>query len=84
MLAPQFSLRRLLAWVSFSALVCLIGAAAARGQLWAVAALVGLFGLSVVLMVHGLTYGLLRLLGTLRDRRSRNTTVDVGVKLAPP
>ncbi len=84
MLAPQFSLRRLLAWVSFSALVCLIGAAAARGQLWAIAVLVGLFGLAVVLAVHGVTYGLLKLLLNLRDRRPRRTDAAASAESAPP
>lgn len=71
MLAPQFSLRRLLAWVSISAFLCLIVAAAARAQLWAVACLIGLFGLCVVLLLHGATYGLLKFVGAARDRRLR-------------
>lgn len=68
MLAPQFSLRRLLAWVTLSAFVCLIGAAAARGQIWAVAFLVALFGFVVLLVVHSGAFLLLRLVGTVRDR----------------
>jgi hypothetical protein len=71
MLAPQFSLRRLLFWVSISALLCLVVAAAARGQLWAVASMIALFGLCVVLALHGLTYGMLKFIGAARDRRQR-------------
>ncbi len=84
MLAPQFSLRRLLIWVSFSALVCLIAAAAARGQLWAVSVLVGILGLFVILVVHGLSFGLLKLLGATRDRRLRGARVDTAVETTPP
>lgn len=71
MLAPQFSLRRLLAWVTLSAFVCLIGAAAARGQLWAAGISIGLAGLAVTLAVQGVAYGLIRLISLARDRRSR-------------
>jgi hypothetical protein len=71
MLAPQFSLRRLLIWVSISALLCLVLAAAARAQLWAVASLIGLLGLCVVLLLHGATYGLMKFIGAARDRRLR-------------
>ncbi len=71
MLAPQFSLRRLLAWVTVSAFLCLIVAAAARGQLWAAGVLVGLAGLVVVLAVHGLLFVGIRLVGKVRDRGVR-------------
>lgn len=69
MLAPQYSLRRLLAWVTVSAFVCLIAAAAARGQIWAVAFLVALFGFVVLLVVHSMAYLLLGLVSLVRDRR---------------
>ncbi len=84
MLAPQFSLRRLLIWVSFSALVCLIVAAAARGQLWAVSALIGLLGLAIVLVLHGLSFALLKMLGAARDRRLHGAGADTRVEAAPP
>ena len=73
MLAPQFSLRRLLAWVTASAFVCLIGAAAARGQLWAAGVLIALGGAVAVMLVHGATFGVVKLLGAAREsgRRSK-------------
>jgi hypothetical protein len=79
MLAPQFSLRRLLAWVSMSALLCLVVAAAARAQLWAVASLFGLFGFCLVILLHGATYGVLKMVGAARDRR-----LPARQKTAPP
>jgi hypothetical protein len=83
MLAPQFSLRRLLTWVSFSALVCLIAAAAARGQLWAVSVLIGLLGLIVIIAVHGVSYGLLKMAGAARDRRQRGAQEDTTSEATP-
>ena len=74
MLAPQFSLKRLLAWVTLSAFVCLIVAAAANGQMVAAAVLVALAGLVIMLAVHGLLYGLVKFLSLLRDGRRRRVT----------
>ncbi|MGD9721161.1 MAG: hypothetical protein AB7O59_03790 [Pirellulales bacterium] len=68
MLAPQFTLRRLLLWVAVSAVVCLIGAAAARGQLWAAGVLVALFGFVLILGIHAIAYGCLKLLAFVRNR----------------
>jgi hypothetical protein len=83
MLAPQFSLRRMLAWVSVSALVCLIGAAAARGQLWAVGVLIALAGFVLVLVVHGATFTLLRLISLGRDRRRHARQAAAAPKSMP-
>ena len=74
MLAPQFSLRRLLAWVTASAFVCLIVAAAVRGRMWAAGVVVALVGLVIIMMVHALTFEMITLLGRIRDgaRRRRD------------
>ena len=79
MLAPQFSLRRLLAWVTASAFVCLIVAAAARGRMWAAGVVVALAGLIVVMVVHALTFELIMLLGRIRDGgRKRRQRASAG------
>ena len=67
MLAPQFTLRRLLIWVAVAAVVCLIAGAGARGGLWAVAILVALAGLALALAVYAALYGAIRSLVLLRD-----------------
>jgi hypothetical protein len=68
MLAPQYSLRRLLAWVTLSAFVCLIVAAAARGQLWAAGLLVALAGFALTLAIHGATFAIIRVAAAARSR----------------
>jgi hypothetical protein len=79
MLAPQFSLRRLLLWVTFSAFLCLIAAAAARGQAWAVGVLVAVVGLVILLVVCAALYGVVKLMSGLLDRIQGSRG-----KLAPP
>ncbi len=69
MLAPQYSLRRLLAAVTLSAFVCLIVAAASWGKMWAVAVALALLGLLILLLVHGVLFVLVRVVGLLLDRR---------------
>jgi hypothetical protein len=69
MLAPQFSLRRLLALVTLSGFVCLIVAAALRGQMWAVAVVIALLGLAVTIFVHGVLFVVTRGIGAALDRR---------------
>jgi hypothetical protein len=68
MLAPQFSLRRLLAWVTASGFLCLIAAAAARGKLWAAGIVIAIIGMAVLLAVHAAMYGVVRAIVRLRDR----------------
>lgn len=56
MLAPQFSLRSILAAMVVCGFVSLIGAAALRGTPWAIAVLIGLAALVVILVVHGFMF----------------------------
>jgi hypothetical protein len=72
MLAPQYSLRRLLALVTLSALACLVLAAAIWGHLWAVAAAITMLGLVVTIAVHGLSFLLIRAIGLVIDRRKQS------------
>ena len=69
MLAPQYSLRKLLAAVAVSGVVCLIVAAANWGKLWAVAVALALFGLVILMLVHAVVFVLVWTLGTVIDRR---------------
>jgi hypothetical protein len=70
MLAPQYSLRRLLALVALSAVACLIVAAATRGHVWAAAVVIALFGLVVTMLVQGLLFIVARGVGMLLQRRA--------------
>jgi hypothetical protein len=72
MLAPQYSLRRLLALVTLSALACLVFAAAIWGHLWAAAAAIAMLGLVVTIAVHGLSFLLIRAIGFVIDRRKQS------------
>jgi hypothetical protein len=74
MLAPQYTLRRLLAIVTLSAFVCLVVAAAIQGHLWAAAVALALAGLAVMMMVYGLLFILVRGIGALLDRRKQLPT----------
>lgn len=69
MLAPQFTLKRLLAGVTVSAVICLVVAAAARGQMWAAALLLALSGVFVVLVVHGFLFLLIQAIARAFRRR---------------
>lgn len=71
MLAPQFTLRRLLGVVSACAVACCALGFAARGQLWAVAVAMALFGFVVMLGCYVLVYTVVRLLGAVIERRRR-------------
>lgn len=69
MLAPQYSLRRLLAVVTASAVVCLVVGAANWGQMWALAVAFALVGAVILMLVHGVLFVLVRGLGRIFDRR---------------
>ncbi|HET6880006.1 MAG TPA: hypothetical protein VFI31_07615 [Pirellulales bacterium] len=56
MLAPQFSLRSIMAAMVVCGFVSLIGAAALRGTPWAIAVIIGLAALVLILAVHGLMF----------------------------
>ena len=71
MLAPQYTLRRLLALVTLSAFVCLVVAAAIQGHLWAAAVALALAGLAVMMLVYGVLFILVCGIGVLLDRRKR-------------
>lgn len=72
MLAPQYSLRRLLELVTLSGFFCLIAAAGMRGHLLAAGFAVALFGLVVVMFVCGMLFAILSCLGWAIDRRGRS------------
>lgn len=74
MLAPQFSLRRLLALVTVSGVGCFAAAFAPRGHVWALAVLVAFAGLALLLLICGLTYLLILAIGDLLERRQRRAT----------
>ncbi len=77
MLAPQYSLRRLLALVAMSAVACLMVAAATRGQVWATAVVIALLGFVVTMIVQGLLFILARGFGMLLARRgTRQKTAE--------
>lgn len=71
MLAPQFTLRRLLGVVSVCAVACCALGFAARGHLWAVAIGMALLGLVVMMGCYVLVYMAMRLLGAAVGRRRR-------------
>jgi len=68
MLAPQFSLRRLLWWVTLSGFVSLIGASAARGQVGAMAILLALAGFVAMLAMYAAAYAVVKLAGGFLER----------------
>jgi UPF0716 family protein affecting phage T7 exclusion len=71
MLAPQYSLRKFIGFVTISAFACLIVAAALRGQLWGVAVIIAFASLGVLLLVHGALFGIVTALGRLSDARRK-------------
>jgi hypothetical protein len=77
MLAPQYSLRRLLAVVTLSGFVCLIVGAAFWGKMWGVAAVLALVGFVVLMMVHGALFVLVRVLGLVLDRQRQARQPEV-------
>ena len=72
MLAPQYSLRRLLGLVTLSGFFCLIAAAGMRGHLLAAGFAIAIFGLVVAMLVYGMSFVLLSCLGWAIDRRNRS------------
>ena len=56
MLAPQFSLRSILAAMVVCGFVSLIGAAALRGAPWATAVMIGVVALFLILVIHSLMF----------------------------
>lgn len=56
MLAPQFSLRSILAAMVVCGFVSLIGAAALRGAPWATAVMIGVAALVLILVIHSLMF----------------------------
>ncbi|HVA48458.1 MAG TPA: hypothetical protein VNH11_18990 [Pirellulales bacterium] len=56
MIAPQFSLRTILAVTAVCGFVSLIGAAAVRGTPWARAIMLALAALALILIVHALMF----------------------------
>jgi hypothetical protein len=75
MLAPQFSLRKLIGFVSASGVGCLVVAAAVRGQLWAVAVFLAIAGLGALLVVHAILFILVTQLGRLYVWRKASRSV---------
>jgi len=65
MLAPQFTLRRLLGAVTASAVVCFAIGFAARGYLWAVAVAIALLGLALMLGLYAVVFLVMQLLTSL-------------------
>jgi hypothetical protein len=61
MLAPQYSLRKLLAAVVLVGLACLLLPNATRGHIWAIAMLAALMGLGVLMTVQALLFGIAQL-----------------------
>ncbi len=72
MLAPQYTLRRLLAIVTMAGFACLVLAAATRGRhLWAVATLVAMMGLGLTVLLQAVLFGITRVLGLSIERRKK-------------
>lgn len=77
MLAPQFSLRRLLWWVTLSGFVSLIGASAARGKVGAMAILLALAGFVAMLAMYAAAYAVVKLAGGFLERISERRRANV-------
>jgi UPF0716 family protein affecting phage T7 exclusion len=71
MLAPQYSLRKFIGFVTISAFACLIVAAGLRGQLWGVAVMIAFSSLGLLLLVHASLFAAVTALGRLVDARQR-------------
>jgi hypothetical protein len=74
MLAPQFTLRRLLALVTLSGFVCLMVAAAMSGRMWAISVVIALLGLVVTILVHSLLFVATWGIAAAMDRGKRRKT----------
>ena len=71
MLAPQYTLRKLLAIVMMAGFAYLIVAAATRGRLWAVATLIAMLGLSLTVLLQAVMFGIARLLQSAMAGRNK-------------
>ena len=81
MFTPQYSLRRLLAFMTACGFICLAIAGAGRGLVAAFALIMTLVGLVIILVCLGLMYEITRicgalLLGFLRRRKPKTAAVD--------
>jgi hypothetical protein len=69
---PAYTLRRLLLVVTLCGFVFLVPAMAARGYLWAIAAVVALGAGGVLLLIQALLYLAIRAVGDVVARRARS------------
>jgi hypothetical protein len=69
MLAPQFSLRSIMAAMVVCGFVSLIGAAALRGTPWAIAVIIALGALALIVAVHGLMFFVMWVFSLIVPRR---------------
>jgi hypothetical protein len=82
MLAPQYSLRKLLALVTLAGFAYLVLAVAVQQNLWAVALLITMFGLGVTILLQAILFGIAQLVGAQlrrRQRRRMNAGAERGV-----
>jgi hypothetical protein len=84
MLAPQFSLRRLLGWVTLSGFVSLIVASAARGKVGAMAILLALAGFVAMLVIYAVAYAAVKLAGGGLERISQRRRQTIAPPTPPP
>jgi hypothetical protein len=71
MLAPQYTLRKLLAVVTMAGFAYLIVPAAIQGRLWAVATLIAMLGLSLTVLLQAVMFGIARLLESAIASRNK-------------
>lgn len=74
MLAPQFSLRSLLALVSVAGIFFVIVSLAARGSLWAIAISLAVVSLAALLLLHAGAFFLLWLFSLLVPAGRKKST----------
>jgi hypothetical protein len=78
MLMPSYSLRRLLAFVTLSGVLCLVPAMAARGYLWAIVASVALVAAAVLAAIQALLFLLTRAAGSALGGREQTSAATDG------
>jgi hypothetical protein len=78
MLMPSYSLRRLLAFVTLSGVLCLVPAMAARGYLWAIVASVALVAAAVLAAIQALLFLLTRAVGSALGGREQTSAPTDG------
>lgn len=76
MLAPQFSLRSILAAMVVCGFVSLIGASALRGTPWAIAVLISMAAVVLILVVHGFMFFVLWLASLILPAGRRRKPAD--------